>query len=119
MPKYTPVGKVTPPKTWSEIKYERMAFVLRCEVKGCTNAPAHAHHVFLRRDRRRLYKKAVDQAQNMQIVCEECHMNGTANSWKNQQEFMVTQMRRYDMEGWWNTIPSKKQQTNKDIGGLI
>lgn len=114
------MSKHTPSvRTWSEIKYEKMAFVRVCEVKGCYNSPAHAHHVFLRRDKRKQYKKFVDQVENMQIVCEECHDNGTADGWNNQQEFMLLQGGRYNMFAWWATIPPKKQLTNSDIGGLI
>lgn len=119
MTKFIPVGKVTLAKTWSEIKYERMAFVLVCEVRGCNNSPSDAHHIFLRTDRRKAFKKAVDQVENMQIVCKECHGNGRADSWTNQREFMRLQKKRFNMQAWWNGIPEKKQMTNADVGGLI
>ncbi len=119
MPKYVSYGKITPAKGWNEMKREKMAHVLVCEVSGCNRSPAHAHHVFLRRDSRKQFKKFIDQPENMQLVCETCHFDGTADAWKNQQQFMVTQMLTYNMEEWWDTIPRKKQKTNKDIGGLI
>ncbi len=120
MPKYVKIGKYTEPRTWAEIKYERMAFVMFCEVKGCRNAPVEAHHIFIGRDNRKGkgFKKFIDVVENMQIVCKECHED-YAHTWKNKQEFMVLQKTRYNMEAWWNTIPYKKQMTNSDIGGLI
>ena len=117
MPQFRPV--VTPAKTWNEFKRERMESVFKCEVLGCHRSPVHAHHVFLRRDRRKQYKKWVDQIENMQLVCDKCHLDGTADGRYNQEWFMTLQKTRYNMTKWWSTIPHKKRLTNKDIGGMV
>ena len=120
MPKYKKIGKYTEARTWAEIKYEKMAFVMFCEVKGCRNAPVDAHHVFIGQDNRarKGYKKHLNKKENMQLVCKKCH-EGYAKTWKNKQEFMEVQKKRYDMLEWFTAIPQKKQDTHPDIKGLL
>lgn len=78
---------------WSEIKREQMEIRgYTCEVTGCDGVVSDAHHVFYGR------KKTDDQfdvEENMQLVCRDCHTNGTANSQYNKWEFWGVQAWRY------------------------
>lgn len=94
---------------WPEIKQRRMEDTRVCEVKGCKNPIQDAHHVFVHIIKR--FKAWCDREENMQLVCEAHHADGTANSWKNENEYLEIQLERYDMISFLLDAPSEFQRT--------
>jgi len=83
--------------------------IVKCEVEGCDQLAEHAHHVFYRRKKGKKDVKEFDQKENIQLVCENCHMyNGKALTMENKYQFWEKQCARYGkdhMEGWRESLP--------------
>lgn len=54
-----------------------------------------AHHCLYRRDK---HKPILNDKENLQLVCHECHANGSADSWANRVVFWQDQCKRYGVE---------------------
>ena len=76
----------------------------RCECCGLPQTYLEAHHVFIHRSKRH---PELDCPQNIQLVCQQCHMSGRADSKDNFDNFWTVQSKRYDMEQWKLSLPLK------------
>ena len=99
---------MNPTKTTLMLMEERNTTL--CEV--CHMRPAvESHHCLYRRDK---HQPRLNDKENLQLVCHECHANGSADSWDNRIIFWQVQCTRYGashMKEWHDKIDYKVKET--------